>query len=298
MSLYALKTASSPRQRLLLRIALAFQVLLLLPLGRRIVIYALVVACIGFSLGVRQSGRPLALSFGTRRLALVLATAVVIYAAVIFFFALRFTRGQSGPGISLADNIQKAVVVLQEGDPLLSSSLRKNVEERTFILTYFSDLLAASSQASPMLGEDAIMQIGSAVPSALWPKKLEVLGGISEEVLVNPHFGLPVGDLPNSLLTAGISDFGILGVLAYPVVMVAFLLFFMRLVNPLMSPWLGLGLSFVLIFIMLQAENGFTPCIVDCRDFFLLICLEVAAKKFLLPRISASRLLHIPSGSL
>jgi hypothetical protein len=72
-----------------------------------------------------------------------------------------------------------------------------------------------------MWGSDAAFSVETVIPDFFYTvfglDKSPVRNINSEEGLANEHFGLPLYDDANSILTAGIIDFGIAGVILYPV---------------------------------------------------------------------------------
>ena len=106
-------------------------------------------------------------------------------------------------------------------------------------------------------------QIGSTIPRAInWNKD----SSFGEEDLADRLFGLTWGDAPNSTLTAGAIDFGLVGVILYPLMIVTLAKFVANFIFRRVPafPAAIVGLSF--IFQMLQTEGNLSTPLVTIRN--------------------------------
>jgi hypothetical protein len=183
---------------------------------------------------------------------------------------LRIASQQSGAGIrsSLSQRIEIAMTWVEDGTALkrATEANQNNVEKRTFVLGFFADVLEGSSRATPALGRDFVALTSVAVPRVLNPDKdLD----FSEEGLVDEVFGLTYRDAANSILTGGAADFGLLGVILYPLFAVWLMRFSIeilaRFLNPLPVSIIALGA----IFMLLQTEDTVTAYWVTIRNEIL-----------------------------
>ncbi|PSH04002.1 MAG: hypothetical protein CXZ00_09325 [Acidobacteria bacterium] len=299
VTLLALSNAQVFRQKVTLWIALAMEVIFLLPQGRRVLMYAMVVGFMAYNfnrlrLRRQSSARPSL----TKRLLILFAGALIAYGSIVSFFALRYATMQMGKGRSLTEYAGRAVTLLQDGDPMMARQLASNVQDRTFILTYLSELLSASWHTTPMLGEDAAFCIKSSIPSVLYPDKHAVNEIGAEEVIANPHFGLMVRDEANSLLTAGVSDFGLAGAIAYPFAILGFYVCFSRVVGRYLPPMTRLFLNFALVYGLIQAETVLTSNINICRDLLIFIFVFALIDKIPSLRVLRRRTVHAHSPGI
>jgi len=99
---------------------------------------------------------------------------------------------------------------------IATTSTQKNLQGRTFVVAWFSDLLELSSTMPTAHGRDFLIQTEEAIPSAFIPNKPK----IQEEGIASEQFDRNYSDQANSLLTAGVIDFGLAGVVVYPLVLV------------------------------------------------------------------------------
>lgn len=289
LTLYCLRRTKAQVERWKLMFALGIELIALLPTGRRVLLYAIVLACMAFHLESRVPQRVSASrKMLTRRLALLLAGSLIVYAGFVGFWSIRWAVWQMGNQHTLVDYVEQAAENLQSGDTKMSSELSTNLEERTFIIGYFSDLLAASSQVKPMFGEDALFCVKMIVPSALYPDKQDIVDIGQEENIANPHFGLRAVDEANSILTSGVCDFGFVGALLYPLVIIAMFAVFLWLVP--LPPFLRLATCFCFIYHLLLAETTLSSYFLACRDLLIALPLLWLIMKF--PTLQLRSLAH------
>lgn len=182
--------------------------------GRRILIYT-VIETIFF---VRLVGIQIRGSIPKKVAIFALVGAFVAFGA-LGFMLLRIA-GYGGPNThrSLFQRVAIAGQWVREGSALdkAVSSTQSNVKTRTFVIGFFANVLEGSSTKTPGLGEDTVGLVQLSIPSVIYPEKNKFF---NEEQLVDSLYGFSYGDQANSLLTAGATDFGLLGVLAYPLVL-------------------------------------------------------------------------------
>jgi hypothetical protein len=183
-----------------------------LPLGRGYMFYCLVVCAFA------------ALSF----LFLMVVTNFVVMALRMASYEIQRDKSSEMVAGSLSDMVPGSIKILNTNSSGVSSELANNLRERTFVIGYLSLLAHGGNTPQPMWGSDAIFSVEAVIPDLFYSifglTKDPVRNIDSEEGLANEHFGLPVYDDANSILTAGIIDFGIAGVILYPII----LCFFMR----------------------------------------------------------------------
>lgn len=108
---------------------------------------------------------------------------------------------------------------------IASRSSESNVQRRTLVVTFLSSLLHHTKTETPAFGKDLWLQFQFVIPSIIYPDKLQ----ISEENLASKTFHVFYTDQPNSIFTAGALDFGVWGVMVYPIAMILILSIFLRL---------------------------------------------------------------------
>lgn len=205
------------RTRQILVIAVVALLLIQFYQGRRVFIYSVVLAlmCIFATQTTRRWFSPRNL------LLLVLAVAAMAFASKAFY-ALRMAK------VELGDQAKDLKVLIQKGGEILLDSKRSglndeladNEKSRTFIIGYPAEILESLEDHAPLYGQLLQFDLALSVPSALWPNKYRIVALGSEETIANPQLGLRVSDEANSLVSAGLSDFGVVGMFAYTVAIV------------------------------------------------------------------------------
>lgn len=132
---------------------------------------------------------------------------------VITYQLLKF-EGTYLPNSSISAELGRVQQLAKEGQvwKVASAQSVKNLQRRTLLVTFLSSLLHHAQSEQTALGQDLILQVEWAIPSAIFPNKPT----IAEEDLASHTFHVFYPDQPNSTFTAGALDFGVLGVLTYP----------------------------------------------------------------------------------
>jgi hypothetical protein len=191
---------------------------------------------------------------------------IMIFALVgtfVFFGALGFMllriAGYAGPKSqrSLGERLVLVGQWVSEGSAFEKAftSTQTNVKTRTFVLGFFANVLEGSSLHTPGLGEDTIGLIQLSIPSIIYPEKDKFF---NEETLTDRLFGFSYGDQANSLLTAGATDFGLLGVIAYPLIVAWILRTTIEFVSWRLNQGSTLLIILAVIFLSIQTEDSLT----------------------------------------
>jgi hypothetical protein len=223
------------------------------------------------------------------KVALVATIIPLLYLANTFFYAMRVSSWHLGESTAaLSTLVPRAVELLEGGpDPHFEHLVDENLRDRTFVIRYFSDLLTASWTHQPLYGKDMAFCFKSAIPSLLYLDKDTVKAIGIEENLVNPEFGLPAYDEANSILTTGVSDFGIAGVFIYPILLVIGIRKFLDGVSPKLPEAVRIVLLFSIVYVLFQTEVSTPSYFVVCRNLLLvsfsLVFLGVLATSIVAP---------------
>jgi hypothetical protein len=184
--------------------------------GRRVLIYTTVVCLIFFF----AAGRPARL-FTRRNVVVALVGGLALVGASKAFFAMRLAHWE------MADQKMAVMPLLERTGEILLNAQRvglseeasENQSSRTFIISYLAEILEALDTHEPLYGRVMQFDLAMNVPSAIWPDKYKYIYLGAEEVVANPELGLTIVDEANSILTTGACDFGVPGMLLYPVVL-------------------------------------------------------------------------------
>jgi hypothetical protein len=259
---------STGTRRLFLWTMVLIQTVALVPLGRRQFGFALILAMIAVRLGKYRIRMPL-----YKMLLLGIAGASLIGVASMAFLYLRVAgyeiKGRGGQKITLQARFQELPRLVKEKSPAeIFDLLQSNVSGRTFMIAYFSDLLDASQRSAPLFGSDMLYNIESAIPSAISQYKFR---GYSEEILVNLHWGFSYQDEANSLLTAGAADFGFLGVLCYPLLLLFMLRFALEWLQSGVPTSLAVIVALGFLFQSMLPETAVAGYLLQVRSAILVV---------------------------
>jgi hypothetical protein len=233
-------------------------------LGRRVLIYTTVEIVFTLGLiGYQWRGKIV------RKILLLLVLGTIIVGAALTFMLLRVAGSISprkNPSAGQRFKIVGSMVQKGGAYELATAKTQENAQTRTFILAFFANVLDASSRETLAMGKDALGYLQMAIPSVIYPDKdLR----FSEEDLVDRQFGFSYGDEANSIVTAGATDFGLFGVIVYPILMVIVVRLVYDLIARFFSvvPLLFATLSFV--FLLLQSEMTLNGYFNTLRNTFL-----------------------------
>jgi hypothetical protein len=230
------------------------------PLGRRVMFYAIVLCIISLRLGRYK------LPFSPLKKAVYLGlVGGVVYAASIGFYYLRL--GSSGlVKPTLVQRVEAAIALShQKSYTEIKAQISENVENRTFILGFLSELEGYTDSMDSAHGQDLVSQVELAIPSALDPGKDLFF---SEESLANDLFGSNFPDEANSVFTAGAIDFGVWGMLFYPLLFAVIMRLFLEVVSESLPVFVSCFIVLATCSQLLEPEIAVTAYVIVIRDAF------------------------------
>jgi hypothetical protein len=238
--------------------------LAMIPTGRRNLIFALPIIFIAGAILSGREWRQNRQRSGVRRVFLGLGSVAAVAAASLFFYGLRMATWQLGEGThSISTIVGTAVATTFRSPGEVVANQSENLQDRTaFEVRYLSWLGRGGNTPSPLMGQDFLLGAKMAVPDRVY----RVLGTnkdaarniATEEGLANEHFGLPDSDDANSILTSGIIDFGLAGVLVYPLLVCLLARLLLSLGSAVLKPegQIVLILSAMALFMLVEQEVG------------------------------------------
>lgn len=270
-------------KRLMLVAPLALLVGVTFVLGRRYLLYVLILSAMALHMrGYRFTKRGLVIGATFSVLA-----ALLLYFGFNFFMALRLASWGLGKDTSLSELIGAALSQMSGTQArVVQASLAENVASRPFILSYLAGLMGISSTQMPAFGAEFLYSVQMAIPSVLMPGKVGALPS-TPEALVHPLYGIPVFDGPNSVLVSGFNDFGFVGALVYPLGVVLLFGWFNKFAGALVrdAPT-RLFVLFALLFQLLYIEQGFASVFVALRNLVIVIGAAWVLGKLPIPRLA------------
>ena len=271
-------------KRLMLVAALALLIGVTLILGRRYLLYVLVLSAMALYMrGYRFTKRGLVVGAVFSVLA-----ALLLYFGFNFFLALRFAVRELGGDASMSEIVRAALSQMGGTQAsVVQARLAENVASRPFILSYLAGLMSIGSAQMPAFGAEFFYSVQMAIPSIVMPGKVGALPS-APEGLVHPLYGIPVFDGPNSVLVAGFDDFGFLGALLYPLGVVLVFGWFNKVVfSTMRGAPIRLFVLFALLFQLLYVEQGFASVFVTLRNLVIVIGAAWVLGKLPVPRLSS-----------
>lgn len=266
IAVVAFLTAQRPVDKVLGGLTALVLLLLFSVMGRRITLYTTMEVLLVMGLaGFRWREKPV------RNVLVILVLAAVMIAGSLTFILLRIagSTGRRANETTEKRFVGAGKLVQKKGVGAFKQAgqaTQTNFQSRTFVLTFLATILDASSHHTPALGQDAVTLTQMAIPSVLDPYKNT---NFSEEGLVNYQFQLDFPDQPNSILTAGATDFGLLGILLYPLLLVLALKAVLALAARWLPPVPLIFASLYFIYLMLLTEITLTGYMEALRDTIL-----------------------------
>ncbi len=252
--------------KVLVGICLLILAVLLMTVTRRTVIYAGMQVIFALRLtGYRVKGTIV------KKLLLLGMLGVFIFTGitVLMLFRLAGYESHNKSNIPLIERITTAAAWVADGTALerANKANQSNVQKRSFVLGFFADVLEGSTQRETAFGYDSLSQLAVAVPRVFFPGKDSF--GAGEEFLDDELFGLTYADAPNTSITAGATDFGLIGVFLYPLAVSFIFAFSVRVVAAYLP---ALPISIIVlgtIAVLLQTETTLTAYAVSIRNEIL-----------------------------
>ena len=239
--------------------------ILIMAVGRRSMIYTAMLVIFA----LRLTGFKIRRAF-LKKILLMAGLGFFLAVGVSVFMLLRLAGFQTGKGLNttLAERIQIALTWVEDGTALnrATEANRVNFQGRTFVLGFFADVLDGSMRRTPALGKLAMGFASQAIPRVFNPNKDLTFG---EEPLVDAQFGLTYADAANSILSNGATDFGIFGILLYPLLLVFVLRVLMTGFAMVLPPMPLAFIALALLFTVLQTETTLVSYFALIRDVLI-----------------------------
>jgi hypothetical protein len=233
--------------------------------GRRVFIYTGVCCLISYASATRTK-KLLTL----RNAVLVIVLALAAMTASKLFYSMRQATIDMGKSKNIPALIERGVTDLlnkDRGD--FDQQFQENQDTRTFIIGYLAEVNAAVKTHATQLGGVFVLGVVSAIPTVIWPGKWYIMSVGSEEALTHPDLGMPVWDASNTILTAGLCDFGLAGFFVYPIMVALAFTLGVRLVRRLYMP-ARLVFGFGALYILLSVETAFAGYTASLRELISL----------------------------
>jgi hypothetical protein len=260
------------RNKYFLGLIAIFLWLLTITQGRRELIYVPLVTIAFARLSGYRWGR---ITFSRVIIAIVALAFVILGGLTYQLFRL---AGSAIRTNKIGAETKQAQVWVSRGDAwrIATTSSESNLERRTLVVTFLSDLLYQEKKESPAYGRDLLLQVELVIPGAIFPDKPK----IAEEDVASKTLHAFYTDQPNSVFTAGALDLGIWGVFLYPVMVILLYSSALRLGYTYFT-YEVFFFSFILfVFVAIQTEMQLEVYFEVMRDAFIFSLFLVVISKF------------------
>lgn len=229
--------------------------------GRREMVYpAVIIIAVARYAGYRWS------KITFQRVVMICVSAVLLFLGVLGFQLMRYAGRQIGnPKLSQEAPAALDLALSGRGWQIATQSSAKNVKGRTLVLAWFSDLYDLSAQYPTAHGFDLMSQLEEVIPTALYPSKAP----IGEEALASEIFGRMYPDEANSLFTCGVIDFGLIGVLIYPILVILFVSVCLRYIRWIFPVEAYIYSVVAMLVVAISAETVVTGYALQLRNTYI-----------------------------
>jgi hypothetical protein len=248
-------------------------------LGRRIFVFSLVV----YMMAAVLAKRPKKL-VTLKNIVIVMMIVLLIQAATTAFFVLRMARytfKEAKVKPTIVEMVPEAFKIYQNRERLyLAEQMHANISTRSFVLEYLATLSERTDVIPPAYGENLVRAVVVATPSILYWEKYKNPLFASEEDILNQHFGMPVWDASNTVLTASVGDFGEAGFFFLPGIICFIFSLLIRLGQKIGTPVSGLILSFFIAKALLSVEEDLVAYFTSARSIVIIMVITYAVFAF------------------
>jgi hypothetical protein len=213
-------------------------------MGRRNVIYAVLICTIAHFASTRSASL-----ISRQAITAIVAAACMMPIISTGFQAMRMASYETPAGQkpTVERIISSAIDIITHDKGEVDRQSAENLKERTFLVGYLAELAWHTDLRQPLHGRLFLYDFGMSIPRALWAEKFKYIRVGSEEGLAHPRLGMPSWDAANSVLTAGMTDFGPMGMTLYPIGVIAMFVLVLRFLQRLDA-----HIFFIISFILLN----------------------------------------------
>lgn len=276
-ALYSAATEPRARQRVTLFVIFVLAQAALVPMGRRMFAYSLLLApAVWFA--AQGKDRP---AWG-KLFRIAVFICVAIWLASSIFYAMREYGYEAAPRqreLGLSEQIVGSLSLLADRPADTTGMLGQSIGPRTgALMTYLALYGQRMSWESALHGRLALSAVVLAVPRVALTGKTDIVASApSSEALTHPAMNVPLFDGSNSLLTEGYADFGLVGALAYPLLILALYSLFLMVVKPLMRLRPRVFIEIALLVSLLSVEQTMAGYLMTLRNLALVAIVLVLA---------------------
>jgi len=256
--------------------------LILIVTGRRELLFVAIISIIYITYaapGIRRVFIIRKVLMNPRRLFVIMAIFTFVFLGFYGFYSIRVAKSQLGHSRQLSIDIAQAARIIGNGRRSFYSLASDEAMARPGTLIGYLGSLQGSSIKGYLYGQCDLSSIINSIPSAILSNKRTLLRKYPcTDEYINSRFNLPQIDSPTTLLTKGYADYGVVGMLLYPVIFAALLSGFLALIKR--SNWRLFDL-FCLAAVFNAAifvEQGITFYIVTIRNIIIIWLIAISIR--------------------
>ncbi|MDB5845343.1 MAG: hypothetical protein JWP79_2653 [Polaromonas sp.] len=225
-------------------------------------------------------------AFWLKKAVFAAAVIPVAYFGIKLFFAFRIAVWEMPPGTNDPFRLLNLGLEIFSNPNKydLDILLNENSLERPFVLKYLSMMIERVSFDKWLWGEALYATLLYSIPSAFIGAKHYLI----DEDLIHPRIGLPIVDEANTILTAGMADFGWPGLLLFPVFMLLILKLLLLVVKKSGIGWFVYFTLFGVLTVLLNVENSMAQYWSFARSILIFLVLTLGAR-YLVDAVSFRR---------
>ncbi|MGC4062602.1 MAG: hypothetical protein QM749_17860 [Aquabacterium sp.] len=182
-------------------------------LGRRNVTYNMIVCAMAYFGAIRNQ-----FIFTRQTIIAMVSAAALVPIVTTGFMAMRMASYETPAGQkpTVGKIVVAAIDIIQQDKSEVNKQSAENLKDRTYLIGYLSELAWRTEVYKPLYGDLFLYNVAMSIPNAIWPSKFSYVRTGSEEALSHPLLGMATWDAANSVLTTGMTDFGPVGMVLYP----------------------------------------------------------------------------------
>lgn len=214
------------KKRVFLSLLLMLNFGFLVTTGRRQVIFSVLVALTMYFVIDKRALLAFSLKNIKRNLKLIMILALtgsLVVGASLCFYAMRVAGWQlgelNGNQVSLVARFKLGIHIIEQprGTGFYQKAKNESAVRPATLIGYIAALETAPQQ-NHMNGQCMLQNVLQDIPTQIWPGKNYYVNVVipCQDENVNVGFGLPLVDSPGTAQSFGYADFGLLGLLTYP----------------------------------------------------------------------------------
>jgi len=256
--------------------------LILIITGRRELLFVAIITIIYIAYaapGIRRVFFIRKVLMNPRRLLAIMAIGTFVFLGFYGFYSIRVAKNQLGYNRQLSIDITQAARIIGNGRRSFYSSASDEAMARPGTLIGYLGSLQGSSIKRYLYGQCVLYGIIDSIPSVILSNKRSILRQYPcTDAYINARFNLPQIDSPTTLLTIGYVDYGVAGMLLYPIIFAALLSNFLGLIRRVRWQLFNLLCIAAVLFASIFVEQDIIFYFVTIRNIIIILFLYISMR--------------------